>query len=315
MKTTCQHKRANHQHGTRACYVLDKCRCPECTEASREYEHNRSRAHLYGRYDALVDATPVREHLEFLRTNGISAKQAAKLSGVPQSSINRIIHGRTERGEGPAKRISKENAAKILAVQPGFWNLADGHTVDGTGTHRRLQALVALGYSLAYLGRELETNNGNMLTLLERGQVTAQTARKVHALYNRLWSHPNTATNWQNKGAATRARNYAAARGWVSPLAWDDDTIDDPTAQPATTGMEATEGKRQTDIAARIENIEFLLNNGVTPYEVTERLGYKTPLTVARSMDRYHRRDLATIFEKAHRAGYRKVVNQYGVIK
>lgn len=30
----CQCKRANHQHGTRTAYVVDRCRCDPCREAA-----------------------------------------------------------------------------------------------------------------------------------------------------------------------------------------------------------------------------------------------------------------------------------------
>jgi hypothetical protein len=35
-----------------------------------------------------------------------------------------------------------------------------------------------------------------------------------------------------------RQRRLAARRGWAPPLAWDDDTIDDPAATPATGARE-----------------------------------------------------------------------------
>ena len=44
----CQCPRANHQHGTRTAYVVDRCRCDPCREAARIYEAQRRRTHLYG---------------------------------------------------------------------------------------------------------------------------------------------------------------------------------------------------------------------------------------------------------------------------
>ena len=41
----CQCKRANHQHGTRTAYVVDRCRCDPCREAARIYEAQLADAH------------------------------------------------------------------------------------------------------------------------------------------------------------------------------------------------------------------------------------------------------------------------------
>ena len=59
--------------------------------------------------------------------------------------------------------------------------------------------------------------------------VTAQTAQDVSALYEQLWNlRPSQSTD--DQGAATdAARTFAAERGWLPPLAWDDiDTDPDP---------------------------------------------------------------------------------------
>jgi hypothetical protein len=50
------------------------------------------------------------------------------------------------------------------------------------------------------------------------------TAGQVARVYDELAMTP---------GPSTRARDAAARRGWVPPLAWDDDEIDDPQARPA----------------------------------------------------------------------------------
>lgn len=51
----CLHKHAQHEHGTLACYVLDKCRCLPCASANSTAESERQRQKAYGRYNS--DAT------------------------------------------------------------------------------------------------------------------------------------------------------------------------------------------------------------------------------------------------------------------
>jgi hypothetical protein len=112
------------------------------------------------------------------------------------------------------------------------WDLLRGHRrlLPDTGTRRRLQALIALGWTTTQLGEAIGMHRGNLFTLAARpqpGLVQAVTARKVAALYDRLCMTIPPASEY-----ATKARNAATRRGWVPPLAWDDDTIDDPNARP-----------------------------------------------------------------------------------
>lgn len=100
--------------------------------------------------------------------------------------------------------------------------------VDPTGTQRRIQALMCMGWSLTAqahrVGRE-RRNYGK--TLLAR-KVTAVTARLIAGLYVD-WSDVSAPVT----AASARARNNAKRLGYASPLSWDDDTIDDPDAKPA----------------------------------------------------------------------------------
>ncbi|MGO5480449.1 hypothetical protein ACTQVS_09920, partial [Anaerovoracaceae bacterium HCP3S3_H6] len=45
---------------------------------------------------------------------------------------------------------------------------------------------------------------------------------------------------------STRVRNYAERQGWAPPAAWDDDTIDDPTATPH--GIRHTQSRTRAGI-------------------------------------------------------------------
>lgn len=89
--------------------------------------------------------------------------------------------------------------------------------VDATGTKRRIQALIALGWTLHEVSTDAGgyTKNWSHL-LLKQDMVTSTTAAKVAATYERL-SMSVPAGPYRE-----RTRKRAARNGWLPPLAWDD---------------------------------------------------------------------------------------------
>lgn len=251
-------------HGTRACYAAG-CRRPECTQANREAWATRNRMVLYGTWQPYVDAGRAREHLRALGAAGVGWKRAAVLAGVSNGSVSRILYG----GPGarpPCRRIRPETEQAILAVRPDPAALAAGALVDVTGTRRRMQALVAIGWSQARLAARLGLTPANFGSMLGRSQVTAATVRCARALYDELWDTPPRETDRRTRQSASRARNYAAARGWPVPMAWDDGTIDDPQATPAGDWQRCRE-TIDTEGASELEA------RGWTRQAIAERLG------------------------------------------
>jgi transcriptional regulator with XRE-family HTH domain len=231
----CLHKRANHQHGTYACYVLDFCRCLPCASANSNYEVERVRRIAYGR-PAYVAAEPVRAHVRALMAAGLGWKRVAARAEVSSGVMTKLLYGETARGMPPSRRIRPDTAARLLAVTAD--RLADGAVIDGTGTRRRLQALVVAGWPQARLAERLGMNPANFGPLiLGQRDPTVATARRMAALYDELWNTaPAPANRWE-LGASNRARRHALARGWAPALAWDEDTIDDPAALPNLAGQ------------------------------------------------------------------------------
>ncbi|MGH3447547.1 MAG: hypothetical protein ACRDP4_07975 [Nocardioidaceae bacterium] len=228
----CLHKQTSHVHGTHACYVLDRCRCHQCVVASSAYETARVRQHAYGRWDGLVDAGPAREHVLRLMAAGVGLKRVARLAGVSHGGLSKLIYG--NHGRPPSARIRPAAAEKLLATRA---DLAVGTCVDATGTRHRLRALVALGWSQSKLAAELDMQPGNVGHLLQhQAKVQKRTATSVAALYDRLSMTLPPADTHRDKIAASRARNYARARGWLPPLAWDDDQLDTADPHPRTSG-------------------------------------------------------------------------------
>jgi transcriptional regulator with XRE-family HTH domain len=247
----CLHKVANHQHGTRACYVLDACHCIPCTEANRVAENERTRLKAYGRYNKYVAAEHVRAHLRELGEYGIGLKRVAKLSGVSTGTLSKIMFGvyapiegpsRGCKGKGdrvrePSRRVLRSTAEKIYAIEPIPANLSSGRADhERTPTARlHLRALVALGWSQSELARRLGMLPSNLgpvigtstaggpnrregLRILSRATVDA-----IEALYDELSMTVPPQTHHRERIAAARARNYATAAGWLPPLALDEE--------------------------------------------------------------------------------------------
>lgn len=171
----------------------------------------------------LVDAQPVRDHVRALQAAGMPWKRIAAAAGLHSSTVSHLLYG-DARGYPPSTRIRPETADALLAVR------AESSAV---GTRRRLQALVAIGWTSRALADRLGWNDRNFCRLIVGDQrVRPDTARKVRDLYARLLHVLPPEDTAAEKRAAARARRRAQALGWVSPLAWEDGDIDDPTARP-----------------------------------------------------------------------------------
>jgi len=103
----------------------------------------------------------------------------------------------------------------------------DTTLVAAVGTVRRLRALVAMSHDQQTLASEVGCayTYVSALTGGHRSQVTVALRESVRRAYERLS---------MVHGSSERARLKAARLGWAPPLAWDDETIDDPQAVPLT---------------------------------------------------------------------------------
>ncbi|MGH3217892.1 MAG: hypothetical protein ACRDPY_04040 [Streptosporangiaceae bacterium] len=267
----------SREHGTRARYVFGPgpgkgagCRCDPCTAANRQEGAHRSRQRAYGQWAPYVDAQPAREHARQLAGHGIVWKRVAALAGVSTGAMSKLLYGGPGQRE-PSRRIRPETAAAILAVRPEAASLAPSAVVDATGSHRRLQALVAGGWCQAKLAGRLGMTSANFGACMGREQVTASTAQAVRSLYGDLWDQVPPESGQREKIAAARARNYARTHGWAPPAAWDDDVMDDPGA-PAPEGWQRpASGRLRT--AELAEDASELLGQGFTREHAAGRLG------------------------------------------
>ncbi|GAA1765800.1 helix-turn-helix transcriptional regulator [Streptomonospora arabica] len=182
---------------------------------------HRRRAQLVaaGQWNPWGDLDQVRTHIRHLRDTGVSMKRIAARAGVGVSTLSYIM--------GPARLVQRGTADRILAVAPDDRLKA---AIDATGARRRVQALQALGYSGADLARAAGISRRTVTALSSPAGADAvlpSTAGRIARAYDELCMRPAA----DSKSARTM-RTWAAKQGWLPPLAWDDDSIDDPGAVP-----------------------------------------------------------------------------------
>lgn len=120
-------------------------------------------------------------------------------------------------------RCEKARRAKSRYDKRWSLGLNEPTLVDATGTRRRVQALAALGWPIGELTKRLGLTDRGLSFMYAGTTVTPATAQAVAVLYDELcWT----------EGPSEIAKNRAQRKGWATPLAWDDDEIDDPAAQP-----------------------------------------------------------------------------------
>jgi hypothetical protein len=204
-------------------YTRDGCRCYTCTVAHNDYQQRRARLIAYGQWNGLTDAEPVRRHLETLSAAGCGVDQVQAITSVGHGTISRLRWPAADRPR--TRRVQARTAAAILAIPADAVQVADGAHIDATGTRRRAQALVAIGWPISEQARDLGREVRNHTHVLHGARVTAGTARLVAAQYERLSTRPAP-----DSRVSRRARNWAARQGWPSPMAWEGVDIDDPAA-------------------------------------------------------------------------------------
>jgi transcriptional regulator with XRE-family HTH domain len=282
----CTHG-AQHVHGTYVCYVIDRCKCRPCRDANNTYTANLHRRHMYGKA-SYVDAGPARAHIHELTAAGMGLKRIVAVSTISQGLLWKLMYGKT-RPDGtrtPSKRIKPATEQTILAIT---LDLAGGAKIDSTGTTRRIQALVACGWSMSKLAARLGIGRANFTGLAQgRTGVTVTHAKAVADLYDELWDVAPPHVEWRDHIAYSRALNYSAKAGWVPPLGWDEDTLDDPAALPDVGEQIKVNGR---PLKFNIEDVDFILDNDpLTIDQLAARL-HVTRNTLEKNLGR-NRRDL-----------------------
>lgn len=181
------HRCEKHEPGSNACYTICRCRCYPCSVEATEYRRQLEKEHARGE-SRKVDAEPVREHVRSLMasrkggTDGVGLKQIAKVSGVSHGSLYRLIYGKGDRG--PSSWVRRETAERVLAVTHA--DMADGATVPGASTWKRLSQMLDAGFARVELARLITGNRDARALQVSRRRVTVGNARRVAQLH-RMW--------------------------------------------------------------------------------------------------------------------------------
>lgn len=228
--------------------------------ARRDREITRLKA--YGRWvDPYVTPDEARAHIAATcERYGISFESFGRLVGMHGEQIRSIMT--PGHGKYPHK-IRRITAGRILRARFDLDLLADDAWVDSTGTRRRMRALGRIGWSFTVQGERLGTDRKGAYNFAASKRVSARIARKVRDLYDELWDQP---------GPSWRTQQRAAEKHWPGPLAWDDDTIDDPAVVP----VDVTPSNAQRTSADVAESLADLLDiePGITAEHAAHRLGY-----------------------------------------
>lgn len=268
---TCAHTHP-HQHGTYLAYKRDKCRCVPCSTAmSRRNKADKLKASR-GQNNTSVSAERTRQHLHALKAAGVSVREISRRTGYSTSLLERIYRG-------VLTGTTQSTQDDVLSIPVPHLRRYDKSRIDATGTRRRIRALVAIGHSLKVIAEDAGLSH-DVPTRISRVDnphqwVHIDVADKIRATYDRLWDQTPPQNTPRQRDKATMSRNRATANGWLPPLAWDDDQIDDPAYTPNVTHI-----RKQTmaDAAAhRLDELEHLLASGEALRSAVIRAGYSTP--------------------------------------
>ena len=213
---------ADHKHDAMTtCYKVHRCRCVKCCERASSESATRNRLQAMGRWeDPFVSTIPARAHLLTLRHFNIGRRQVAELTGISESSIQAIVRGETD-------KCLKTSADLILAIEATGAKAAPHALVPARATHRRIQALAAIGWSMGEQASRLGLHSNNVSTWLAQDSVTQEKADAVADLYEQLWDQRPSYDSAYKIAGVGRIVKLARRRGWVVPLAWDDIDTDD----------------------------------------------------------------------------------------
>lgn len=248
------------------------CRHRACARPpkTRGYCESHYRRLLRMGHYGTVDAKSTQDHVVALRALGWTYEQIGEVAGVSMRQAWDLEHRLFT-------RVRKITQYRILSVP--LEPVSSRRGTDPTGTMRRLRALQRMGWPGPVIAERLGVKVGTIYTVCLRGgghgRVSFAFAAKVRALYDEISHLPGP-----SKAAAVKARN----RGYPSPMAWDDDTIDDPAAAPCVDGPEQ---HRADVVREEYRHLKGLLSD----HEIARRLGI-TPQTL-RDYVKYRKRGAA----------------------
>lgn len=152
--------------------------------------------------------------MNFWLHHGYTLKAVADAAGV---GVRNLVALRA----GEQTWIHSDVRDRIMACVPAL----EAPTVPAIGSARRIRALVAMGWRYVDLEPETGISSKELSRLATDSQLRIGRVRAgmVAEAYDRLS---------MTTGPSSKARVRARRKGWAPPLAWDDETIDDPMESP-----------------------------------------------------------------------------------
>lgn len=216
-----------------------------------------------------VPLAEVRAHLDKLTAAGMTPKMICEASGISKSTLKGPLYKESGFVAGwVADMILAVPVPAIPAEPPPL-----SHVTDATGTLRRIRALARIGWTYRHIADVAQTSH-RIEHYAGQKWVTHEVAAAIVRAYDLLSMTP---------GPSNRTASRAAKAGWAPPLAWDDDTIDDPRAKPADSAdadvideiavQRALNGERvPLTRAERDHAFRIGLARGLTPYALSKQL-------------------------------------------
>lgn len=246
-------------------------------------EHHQGKRRILGPEKAQA-------HVQALvQNNGLTLRGIAEAAGISPFIVSDL-------NRGLKKLIHRDTEKAILSVTPEAV-LARPNAVGlvpNIGGRRRIQALMAMGWRHQDLTPLLGLNTANIIH--QQGDwFTKRKHDAIKDLYDRLWD---------KRGPATALSiNRVIKAGYAPPLAWDDETIDDPKAQPNRGTDGARRGRPAKGVVpaadAQVEDVEFLVEGAYDWSAITDRLGVDSR-SLERMLYRKGRNDLVTKAKNMH---------------
>jgi lambda repressor-like predicted transcriptional regulator len=156
-----------------------------------------------------------REHVAQLLNRGVTIPAIVATAGVSERTLYSVLH--------LTNRTIKNGTAEALRSIPTNTASSSG-LVPALDTKRRLQALIAYGYTLTDIAQRSGLALSGLVNIAYGKQVNVEagTRNRVADIYEKLSTTP---------GPCDAARKQGRDNRWRVPAAWDD--IDDPREEPA----------------------------------------------------------------------------------
>lgn len=118
-----------------------------------------------------------------------------------------------------ARAIRNRNAKRSKTLRL----LGRPQLVPAIGSQRRIRALMAIGWRSRDIAQRIGWVSGELDPIFRRPSIRRETAERIRAVYDALADIP---------GPSEQTYRRARRAGYLPPLWYDDDTIDDPNYQP-----------------------------------------------------------------------------------